>query len=109
MRMTFQRSSHFSFHRNTKCVCVCVVLTGSLVRAGLLTLRPNASSWNCSSWTTRPAKDLLEGESFWTYWEQTEIKKQQLNTHTRENDIHTHLELHNLSQTTKYHNANVNT
>lgn len=57
------------------CVCVCVVLTGSLVRAGLLTLRPNASSWNCSSWTTRPAKDLLEGESFWTYWEQTEIKK----------------------------------
>lgn len=41
-------------------------LTGSLVRAGLLTLRPNASSWNCSSWTTRPAKDLLEGESFWT-------------------------------------------
>lgn len=23
VRMTFQRSSHFSFHRNTKCVCVC--------------------------------------------------------------------------------------
>lgn len=43
-------------------------LTGSLVRAGLLTLRPNASSWNCRSWTTRPARDLLEGESFWTYW-----------------------------------------
>lgn len=50
----------------------CFVLTGSLVRAGLLTLRPNASSWNWSSWTTRPAKDLLEGESFWTCWGQRE-------------------------------------
>lgn len=45
-------------------------LTGSLVRAGLLTLRPNASSWNWSSWTTSPAKDLLDGESAWTYWKE---------------------------------------
>lgn len=51
-----------------------VVLTGSLVRAGLLTLRPNASSWNCRSWTTRPANDLLDGESFWTCCNQIEIK-----------------------------------
>lgn len=60
--------------RSTK-KCECAVLTGSFVRAGLLTLRPNASSWNCSSWTTRPAKDLLEGESFWTYWDRKEMEK----------------------------------
>lgn len=52
-----------------------VCLTGSLVRAGLLTLRPNASSWNCRSWTTRPARDLLEGESFWTYWTEEKQRK----------------------------------
>lgn len=51
-----------------KCKCYKFKLTGSLVRAGLLTLRPNASSWNCSNCTTSAAKVLLVGESVWTYY-----------------------------------------
>lgn len=63
-----------NFAARLMCACMrarVLQLTGSLVRAGLLTLRPKASSWNCSSWTTRPASDLLEGESFWTCWTHT--------------------------------------
>ena len=42
--------------------------TGSLLRAGLLTLFPNASSWNCSSWIARCDRLLFVGGSAWMYY-----------------------------------------
>lgn len=49
--------------------------TGSLVSGGLLTCRPNTSSWNWSSWTTRLDRDLLVGGSAWMYCAQTHENK----------------------------------
>lgn len=43
------------------------ILTGSFVKAGLVTCFPKASSWNCSSCTTSPASVLLVGASAWMY------------------------------------------
>lgn len=50
--------------------------TGSLVSGGLLTCRPNTSSWNWSSWTTRLDRDLLVGGSAWMYCEDSKTERQ---------------------------------
>lgn len=56
--------NHFKHHRHRVGT---QILTGSFVKAGLVTCFPKASSWNCSSCTTSPAKVLLVGASAWTY------------------------------------------